>query len=86
MKRPGSEIVLRALREGARVELDGYTYEMVDGRVYIIMFKESNGMREKVFVEPHMTLNDFISWCDRIPENDLFIIGATAVLNSNRRR
>jgi hypothetical protein len=88
--------VLKALHFGQEVEIDGRIYglgERDEGGFDLIVKGTSWASGEKPFVDKgkviwldaNMPLNSFISLCEKISDDDLFILGAERALTIMRR-
>jgi hypothetical protein len=84
-RKPAYEIVLNALQAGLTVRLGDREYMMQDDQIVIKVTCYKNGLdkdcEEKMLVID-MTLNNFISLCNQIPENELFGIGCSVALTN----
>lgn len=95
--RSPAEIVLRALMAGQELEVGDLVYKLEGGVRLLVKRKGSFKMelrpdKEHVVTnEPWMLadirVGQFLSMCNQIPRDELFILGAnTALTNINRRR
>lgn len=69
-----AELLLRALRRGLEIELDGQRYQLVNNRLCIVADRPAFGERpaEEVLVEADMSINQFLGKADALPEEQAF--------------
>ena len=88
--KPKSLIVLQSLFDGLDITINNYKYRLVDlenGQKFLamIMWNETKNI-EHLVGSDHMTLSNFINECDKLKDDEIFIIAANSVLNQTHRR
>lgn len=78
-------IVLEALMMGIPVELGGYEYTMINGCMTIPMYNEHGDRLEERFWNSEMPLSVFISYCERLTEDEVIKIALNVGLNKEKR-
>lgn len=95
-RRPNYEIVLRAMRNGAEVEMpDNNTYTIVDDTLCVKMKVWKGGHSPIVTTEPDeihyieadILFNTFSKWCDKLSEEQIIgLVFQLTMKNMNKRR
>lgn len=90
-RRAKAVVVLQHLLDGNQFEVEGRTYALgEDNDLKVKMTKISDGKEEEVWLGALLGGTDlpyFIQLCDKLSDDQIFIMGATGVLRSfNSRR
>jgi hypothetical protein len=80
--RPAYEIVLNALKEEIPVTLGGNEYIMIDNIIGIpcTSYKDYPNDPQAIMLSSPITLNNFMSLCNQISDDDLYILSCTTAL------
>lgn len=90
-KRLRAARVLEALHLGQAVMVDGMKLVMQDGRIFIEAqaYRYRGNKREELpprLLGYDLPLNHFIEACERISDDDIFIIGAQTVMTRDAKK
>lgn len=85
MKSP-QEIVMKALLQGQKIRFPGQMYDIAylefeHGKMLVFCYCEEQDM----YVPCDMSFDQFVAICNKIPRNELFIIGAQTALTDIAR-
>lgn len=83
--------VLEALHIGQAVMVDGMKLVMIDGQIFIEAqaYRYRGNKREELpprLLGYDLPLNHFIEACEKISDDEIFIIGAQTVMTRDARR
>lgn len=84
-KRPKSVIVLECLLDGQPIKFPGdeHTYYYQDGLFGVECTKTDTarpGWSEQVILGVEVDLPTFIKWCDKLTDDEVYLMGCAAVL------
>lgn len=86
MRRSNTEIILRALLDSRRIDVDGRLYCLDDQYRLCQVAWDQDGEEALMIVNmgDGIALSDFIRWCDDIAEDTIAIIGLNHALTHLR--
>lgn len=81
-RKPAYEIVLNALKAGKEITIDDQVFVMEDNKVYILIKGIDTDTKEIVekLINPGIPLNWFLSACEKMSDDDLFVIACETAL------
>lgn len=83
-------MVLDTLMRGYPIHYNDYVFRMSeDFELCTEGYEYKNGQVKPwngILLKTHVTLKDFIDMCEKVPEEDIFIVNANKVLNNLNRK
>jgi hypothetical protein len=73
-------VVLKALLEGYPVEITPYVYRL-DSDYELCIEGFNTSTRKVALLKTHFSLRTFLELCNRLTDDEVFLIGANTVLN-----
>ena len=77
--------ILQYLYEGNTIKIDGYTYCMSENNEVGVMVYDENMISNEKMLLVDYSLNDFIKICDKLSNEDIFILCANKVLQDHNK-
>ena len=85
--RPAAIIILQAMINGERILINHQMWGLDDNVLYVVGYADNDrGDAEEILLKSFLSLSDFITMCNKVPEKDLAGISMNTALRDFKNR